>query len=147
MPRHCVWVRIHLVWSTKYREATIAEKWREQLYIYIGEIIRNKAGQLIAVGGTADYIHIYLSLPSRVSRSVMVNAIKTHSCRWVRTNHHKGFAWQRGYGAFSMNLKNEARLRRYIDTQRQIHDARASHREYASLLRVHGFEPRPDVIE
>jgi REP element-mobilizing transposase RayT len=147
MPRHCVWVRIHLVWSTKLREPTIAESWRQGLYFYIAGIIKNKAGRLISVGGTADHIHIYLSLPSRVSLSVMVNAIKPHSCRWVRTNHQKQFGWQRGYGAFSMNLKNEARLRRYINNQRQIHETRASRREYASLLKTHGFEMRSDVME
>ena len=147
MARQCVWVRIHLVWSTKYREPKIAEGWRKDLYAYIAGIIKNKTGTLVSVGGTEDHIHVYLSLPSRVSLSVMVNAIKTHSCRWIRTNHHKGFAWQRGYGAFSMNLRNEARLRRYIDNQRQIHQSRASHREYAALLKVHGIEPKPDVME
>jgi putative transposase len=147
MGRNCVWVRVHLVWSTKYREPTIADGWKQDLYVYIAGIIRNKKGKLISVGGTEDHIHVYLSLPSRVSLSVMVNAIKTHSCRWIRTNHHKGFAWQRGYGAFSMNFRNEARLRRYIDSQTQIHQARASHREYVSLLEGHGFDPTPEVMQ
>jgi hypothetical protein len=54
MARHCVWVRIHLVWSTKYRKPTIAEGWRQDLYAYIAGIVRNKAGKMIAVGGTGD---------------------------------------------------------------------------------------------
>ena len=147
MPRHCIWVRIHLVWSTKCREPTIGEDWRQDLYAYIAGIIKNKAGKLVTVGGTEDHIHVYLSLPSRVSLSVMVNAIKTNSSRWVRLNHLKEFAWQRGYGAFSMALKSEGRLRRYIDNQKQIHRARAFGREYASLLKVHGFQPNPEVME
>jgi putative transposase len=147
MPRHCVWVRIHLVWSTKYREPTIEESWRGSLYSYIAGIIKNKAGRLICAGGTHDHIHIYLSLPSRVSLSVMVNAIKTHSCRWVRTNHRSEFGWQRGYGAFSMNLKNEAGLRRYIANQKQIHRSRASHKEYAALVKVHGIEPTSEMMD
>ena len=147
MARNCVWVRVHLVWSTKYRAPTIAEGWRQNLYAYIAGIIRNKAGKLISVGGTDDHIHVYLSLPSRISLSVMVNAIKTHSSRWVRIHHNKGFAWQRGFGAFSMNFKNESRLRRYIDNQSQIHRARTSRREYASWLKVHGFELMPEVME
>jgi REP element-mobilizing transposase RayT len=147
MARNCVWVRVHLVWSTKHREPTIAEAWRESLYVYIAGIIKNKAGKLISIGGTADHVHIYLSQPSRVSLSVMVNAIKTHSCRWVRTNHHKEFAWQRGYGGFSMNLKNEARLRRYIANQKEIHRSRASHQEYAALVKVHGIEPTSEMME
>jgi putative transposase len=147
MPRHCVWVRIHLVWSTKHREPTIAEAWREGLYKYIAGIIRNKTGTLISIGGTDDHLHVYLSLPSRVSLGVMVNAIKTHSCRWIRTNYHKEFAWQRGYGASSMNLKNEARLRRYIDSQKEIHQARTSYLEYGSFLRLHGIDPMPEMME
>jgi putative transposase len=147
MGRNCVWVRVHLVWSTKHREPTIAAGWQQDLYVYIAGIIKNKAGKLISVGGTEDHIHVYLGLPSRVSLSVMVNAIKTHSCRWIRTNHLKTFGWQRGYGAFSMNLKNEARLRRYIDNQARIHQARASHREYISLLKGHGFELKPEMME
>ena len=62
MTRNCVWVRIHLVWSTKYRESTVADKWRADLNVYIAGIIRNKGGKLISIGGTADHIHIYLSL-------------------------------------------------------------------------------------
>ena len=99
------------------------------------------------MGGTEDHIHVYLSLPSRISLSVMVNAIKTHSCRWVRINHLKAFAWQRGYGAFSMNLKNEARLRSYIANQKEIHRNRTSNREYVSLVKVHGIEPTSDMMD
>jgi REP element-mobilizing transposase RayT len=135
------------VWSTKYREPKIAEGWRKDLYAYIAGVIKNKTGKLVSVGGTEDHIHVYLSLPSRVSLSVMVNAIKTHSCRWVRANHLKSFAWQRGYGGFSMNLKNEAALRRYIDNQQQIHHARASDREYLSFLKAHGFQPKRETME
>lgn len=77
----------------------------------------------------------------------MVNAIKTHSCRWVRTNYLKTFGWQRGYGAFSMNFRNEARLRRYIDKQKEIHHARTFHCEYASFLRRHGINTTSEMME
>ena len=147
MSQNCVWVRVHLVWSTKYRAPCIKTAWKAALYRYIGGTVRNLAGRLITIGGTDDHIHVYVSMPSRVSLAVMVNAIKANSTRWVRTNHEAGFAWQRGYGAFSMNLRSEGYLRQYIDRQEMVHRRRATVDEYLSLASCHGFPRTPELFD
>jgi len=69
----------------------------------------------------------------------MVNAIKANSSRWIRENHCKGFRWQKGYGAFSMNLKNESHLKKYINNQERIHRSRAAREEMARFARATAF--------
>ena len=77
----------------------------------------------------------------------MVNAIKSNSSRWARAKHAKEFAWQRGFGAFSMNLRNEDYLRQYIANQEKHHKSRSSKREYLSMVAAHRIPITEDVLD
>ena len=97
---------VHFVWSTSGREPWISPTWEGELYKFIGGILRNKKAKLLEAGGMSDHIHLYTSLPSTVSLAEMVNVIKSNSSRWIHEEipHRRGFAWQEGYGAFSVSI-------------------------------------------
>jgi putative transposase len=109
MSRNCVWLRVHLVWTTKFREPMIDSAWETDLYAYIAGIAKNKGCHLIASGGMPDHVHLYVGLSNDISVGRLVNAIKSNSSRWINEVHPSGqtFRWQRGYGAFTMNQRNE----------------------------------------
>ena len=94
-----------------------------------------------ALGGMPDHVHLYTSLPATIAIADMANALKSNSSRWVHEHHQgaKGFAWQEGYGAFTVSKSCEARLMKYIDNQPQHHRTREFQAEFIALLRAHGI--------
>src|SRR5580765_3135849 len=70
-----------------------------------------------------DHIHLYASLPSTISIADFVNAVKSNSSHWVHESFatRKGFAWQEGYGAFSVSKSEEPKVIRYIRNQHRHH--------------------------
>lgn len=87
MSRNCIWLRVHLVWSTKNGEPHIRHTWQADLYAYIAGIIKNKGCRMIATGGTEDHIHLYVSLSNDLAVGSLVNAIKSNSSRWINQEH------------------------------------------------------------
>ena len=110
---------VHFVRSTKNREPWIARDWSDNLYAYIGGVLRKKKAKLICAGGIDDHIHVYSSLPSTLTVADAVNAMKANSSRWIHEEipSRKGFAWQDGYGALSVNKSSEQRVVDYILNQ------------------------------
>jgi putative transposase len=114
---------IHFIWSTSNREPWIGEDWSKPLYAYLGGIARNKNAKLLAAGGMHDHIHLYASLPSTITLAEFVNAMKSNSSRWVHETFptRKAFAWQQGYGAFSVSKSEEQKVKSYVTNQSEHH--------------------------
>lgn len=133
---------VHFVWSTAGREPWIAREWSDDLYGNIGGILHNKKAKLICAGGVSDHIHIYASLPSTISIADAVNAMKANSSRWVHETipRKAAFAWQKGYGAFSVSKSSESRVMKYIQNQEAHHTRHNFKQELLTLLRKHEIE-------
>jgi len=133
---------IHFVWSTSGREPWIDKAWREPLHSYIGGIMKKKRAKLLAAGSVHDHIHLYASLPSTVSIADFVNAVKANSSRWVHDSYPtaRSFAWQEGYGAFSVSKSQESKVIQYINKQETHHRKHEFKKEFISLLERHGVE-------
>ena len=127
---------VHFTWSTASREPWISSDWREPLYAQIGGIMRNKKARLLAAGGMYDHIHLYASLPSTLSIAEFVNVVKSNSSRWVHQTYRqaRAFAWQEGYGAFSVSKSEEKRVIKYIRNQESHHRQRTFKEEFLILL-------------
>ena len=127
---------VHFVWSTAAREPWIGLDWQDDLFGIVGGIMRKKNARLISAGGMFDHVHLYASLPSTTSIADFVNTVKSNSSRWVHESFatRKGFAWQEGYGAFSVSKSEEHRVIRYIRNQRQHHAKRTFKEEYLEFL-------------
>ena len=133
---------VHFVWSTKNREPWIAPEWSDNLYAYIGGVLRKKKAKLICAGGISDHIHVYSSLPSTLTVADAVNAMKANSSRWIHEEipQKSGFAWQDGYGAFSVNKSSEQRVTDYIMNQEEHHKRYSFQSEFLTLLRLHEID-------
>jgi len=133
---------VHFVWSTAGREPWITAEWNADLYKFIGGVFRNKNASLLAAGGISDHIHLYASLPSTVTVAEMVNAAKANSSRWIHEEfrNRKGFAWQEGYGAFSVSKSAEDNVIGYINNQAKHHRHRDFKSEFIELLERHEVE-------
>ena len=97
----------HIVFSTKYRQSLILPDFEEELYRYIGGIIRSKEGVQLEIGGTMDHVHIMAALPAKISVSDMLRFIKTNSSNWLNQRpgmeNQQKFEWQPGFGAFTVS--------------------------------------------
>jgi REP element-mobilizing transposase RayT len=133
---------VHFTWSTAGREPWLEQDMLPDLFSYIGGIAKNKNAKLISAGGMSDHIHLYASLPSTISIADFVNALKSNSSRWIHesSSRLRGFAWQDGYGAFSVSKSEEDKVVRYISNQEVHHRKRTFKQELIGLLEKHGIQ-------
>jgi putative transposase len=134
-------ILVHCVFGTKAREHVIVDEFRYDLWPYIGGIARNHSMKALAVGGTSDHLHTLLALPPVLSGAKAMQIVKSCSSKWIhdRFPHHRRFAWQEGYGAFSIGSSQIDATVAYIGNQEEHHRATSFHEEYAAFLRKHGI--------
>ena len=132
----------HIVFSTKNRAAIIGHAVREPLYQYIGGVIRGEAGTLLEIGGVADHVHLLARFKAAVAVATMVRQIKTSSSKWLNQRLGAGFkfAWQAGYGAFTVSESQVSQVRRYIQNQAEHHRKRTFQEELREMLSKHNIE-------
>ena len=130
---------IHLVFGTKDRKATIAKDVQPELWSYLAGICRNQEMTAIAINGMADHVHLLFHLPPIMALAKAVQLIKSNSSKWMNERGRR-FAWQEGYGAFSVSHSNTPVVTRYIRNQQQHHRKMTFTEEYEALLRKHGMD-------
>ncbi|MFZ2642008.1 MAG: IS200/IS605 family transposase [Verrucomicrobiia bacterium] len=133
---------MHCVFSTKERRQQITDDVRERLWAYVGGIARENDMRAMAIGGTADHIHVLLSLPATMSVAKAVQLIKGGSSKWIHDTFPEqgSFAWQEGYGAFSVSKSRADDTIAYINGQATHHAKRSFQDEYRALMEKHGIE-------
>jgi putative transposase len=82
---------------------------------------------------TANHVHLLTGLPATIALAKEVRILKANSSRWIGT-HGFDFAWQEGYGAFSVNASNLGAVKQYIE-QREHRAKHSFEDEFVSLLR------------
>ena len=136
----------HVVFSTRYRRKSIQEGFREQLYEYIGGIVRFHKGQLIEIGGMEDHLHLLVDFSPARSISETIRDIKANASRWAKeySTTGYGFEWQKGYSAFTVSHSQRESVRRYIRNQPAHHRVKTFREEYMEFLKQHDikFETR-----
>jgi REP element-mobilizing transposase RayT len=132
----------HLIFSTKRRAPQITSEFRQRLYDYIGGILKNANGCLIAAGGADDHVHLLARLHAQTAVADALRIIKTNSSKWVHETltNKSDFAWQTGYAAFAVSRSNMAAVRRYIETQEAHHRRVTFQEELIVFLEKHGLE-------
>ena len=136
----------HVIFSTKDRKQFLAAEWRDELYAYIGGIVHNVGGELLAAGGAADHVHLLVQLKPTIALADAMAKVKANSSKWINDEKFpdRGFAWQEGYAAFSVSESAVDELRRYIANQEEHHRRLSFREEYIAFLEKHGvdFDPR-----
>ncbi|MCB0714158.1 MAG: transposase [Ignavibacteriae bacterium] len=114
---------------------------------YLGGIIREEKGALLAAGGVSDHVHLLVRLSQHRAIMDILRVLKTNSSRWVRqTLKIGGFSWQTGYGAFTVSSSNLEKVRRYIARQKEHHRKVTFREEYVRFLEEYGVQYDPKYL-
>lgn len=148
MPQSLAQIYIHLVFSTKDRYPFIESDIESQLYAYMADTIKRSGGIPHLVNGTADHVHILSSLSRTMTLSKYVEGIKRNSSRWIKTKavDYEKFAWQNGYGAFSVSRSRFDSVKRYIAGQKEHHRAITFKEEFVAFLEKYGVTYDPEHL-
>ena len=133
---------LHVVFSTKERRKLIPTKSQPRLWGYLAGVCKREKIFAHEIGGMDDHVHMLMQLPPTLSLSDAMLEIKTSSSRWMG----RDFAWQRGFGAFSVSWSNVPAVRRYIQTQEAHHRKMSFDEEFVALLKKHGMEFDPRYV-
>jgi len=135
---------MHCVFSVKERCPLLTPEIPERLWAYLGGIARENGMKALAIDGVADHVHVLLSLPATLAVSKAMQLLKGNSSKWLRETfpelRRDGFAWQEGFGAFSIGVSGVNDTVKYIRTQEEHHRQRSFREEVEAFLKKHGFE-------
>jgi putative transposase len=139
MPQSLSRLWIHLIFSTKNRLPTIKPAIQGELHLYLAAILRNDSCPALEVGGARDHVHLLFGLARTASVATLVKELKASSSRWLKTKSAgaSDFAWQSGYGAFSVSQSEVDRVAAYIRDQGRHHETLTFEEEYRRLLMKH----------
>jgi putative transposase len=128
-------VVFHLIFSTKTRRPLITPGLRTELFAYLGGIIREMQGTALIINGTANHVHMLVRIRPAQSVAEVVRVVKANSSRWAREKGNDDFAWQTGYGVFSVSESNVPAVSKYIATQEEHHRRRSFEEEFLAFLK------------
>jgi putative transposase len=140
MPQSLVKILVHCVFSTKNRANLITPEIESDLYGYITGIVQNNRSKLIAINGTANHIHMLISLGKTIDISELIGDLKRDSSKWAKKHGAKLFQWQEGYGAFSIGQSQVENVMKYIARQKEHHKKQSFEDEIRSLCRKYKVE-------
>jgi putative transposase len=141
MPSTHLSLHYHLVFSTKDRRPLIVDAWHDRLHAYLGGAVRTLDGVPLAIGGTADHVHLLVRLRATHRLADVLREIKATSSKWVHeTVGVSNFGWQDGYGAFTVSLAHADEIRQYIAAQEEHHRTQTFQEEYVAFLQRNGVE-------
>jgi REP element-mobilizing transposase RayT len=116
-------------------------EWRGRLHAYLGGIVNGLGGTPLAIGGTADHVHLLVGIKSSHRLDYFLRDLKADSSEWIHRQIGKPtFAWQKGYGAFSVSPSNLDAVRKYIANQEAHHRRYSFQEEYLKLLKSSSVE-------
>lgn len=133
---------MHIVFSTKHRQPFIQAPFEDELHAYLAGICNKLECQPIKIGGYTDHVHILCMLSKKIALMKLVEEIKSHSSKWVKTLDASlaSFYWQDGYGAFSVNPSEIEKVITYIANQHQHHSRKSFQDEYRVFLKKYKVE-------
>jgi len=135
-------INIHYVFSTKNRAPIIIGDLRERLWAFMGGIARENQMKALCVGGVEDHVHLLVSMPTTLSIAKGIQLIKGGASAWVHETfaEMRNFAWQEGYGAFSVSISHLTDTIAYIKNQEEHHRHKSFQEEYLSFLKRHEID-------
>jgi len=103
----------------------------------MGGIARENKFKAICVGGVMDHAHMLISLPAGIPVAKAVQLIKGGSSKWLHENFNalRKFAWQEGYGAFSVGASQLEEVAAYVTHQEEHHRLKSFQEEYLTFLK------------
>jgi len=140
MPHTSGNILLHFIFSTLGRRPLISVDFRDDLFAYLGGIVRELRGTALAINGTSDHVHMLARVRPAQSAAEIARLVKTNSSRWVREKWSPDFGWQTGYGVFSVSESNIAAVAKYIARQEEHHRRNSFQDEFVAFLKKNHIE-------
>ncbi|MCP4659527.1 MAG: IS200/IS605 family transposase [bacterium] len=135
------WLGFHFVLGTKQRMPLITSPQKERVFRTLTELVTERQGRLLEVGGMPDHVHLLAEIPRTVAVADILQTIKSTSSHRLGQDDGRSslFAWQRGYGAFSVSRSQMSVVAQYIQRQAEHHQGMSFDDELRKLLAEHGL--------
>ena len=139
---------IHIVFSTKHRKEQIYPPYEQELHAYIGGVCKELDCPVLIVGGYTNHIHILCMLSKKIALMTLVQKVKAHSSKWIKTKDKSlaNFYWQDGYGAFSVNPSEVNVVIKYINNQHEHHRSKDFKKEYRAFLKKYNVDYNENYV-
>lgn len=138
MPQSLSQIYVHLVFSTKGREPWISSAVMPRLHAYLADTLNAIDSPALCVGGMPDHVHLLFRLSRTRALSEVVKDAKVESSKWMKEEGGvPEFAWQAGYGAFSVSASQVETVTQYIRNQAEHHPTRTFQDEFRRLLELY----------
>jgi len=128
-------ILLHMIFSTHERRPLIKPDFRADLFAYLGGIIREMDGTALIINGSSDHVHMLVRIRPTHSSAQIARVVKANSSRWVHEKWDSKFAWQTGYGVFSVSESNAAAVTKYIAEQEEHHQKHSFQEEFVAFLK------------
>ena len=131
---------VHLVFSTKARRPLLRDEERGELHAYITGVLRNHDSSLIEINSVPDHIHSLFAQSKNHAPAKIVEQVKSASSGWIKTlgPWYADFAWQGGYGEFSVSPMHVEAVREYIRNQAEHHKQEDFQTEFRRFCEKNG---------
>lgn len=138
---HCNLI-YHLVFSTKERRPYLTQDCGPAIHRYLAGAVQGIDGIPLIVNGTEDHVHLLVKLHQKHALSDVLREIKANSSNWIHRTYSglSDFAWQTGYGAFTVSASQKNRIWKYVEDQETHHRKFNFKREYIGLLKKNEIE-------
>jgi putative transposase len=150
MPHSLTKIWVHAVFGTKNRQPLISLRFTDELYSHIKKHLENDFGcRVRIINGTADHIHILFLLNPNFSVKDIMKNVKGESSHWVNQRDiiPGKFAWQGGYGAFSVSESIVDTVEHYIAYQKEHHRKKTFLEEFEEFMNAHGLVYLPESVQ
>ena len=113
----------------------------ERLYEYMGGIVRGLGGIALKINGVEDHVHLLAKLRPDRSVSDVLRDLKANSSGWMHDVFPDAaeFAWQNGYGAFTVSESQIGEVANYIARQKTHHKEKSFEKEWVTMLQKNGI--------
>ncbi len=132
---------IHAVFSTKDRQPLITAPLEEKIYGSLKVELTELGCHTRIINGMPEHVHLlFLQNPVK-SISEILKQIKGSTSHWINEQNLIAgkFAWQTGYGAFSVSESQVQKVHNYITNQKQHHQKKTFQQEYDEFILAHGL--------
>ena len=133
---------VHIIFHVKHDTNRIKPEEENELYSYMGALIKQSGSLPLSINGTENHIHALCILSKNTSLATLVENVKKNSSRWIKSKdvYYKNFAWQGGYAGFSVSQSRVDAVKEYIKSQKEHHEKVSFKEEYIRFLKEYDID-------